>query len=561
MAATVSTRITRLAAISPRTTATNLQADLTIGDFRLGADYLRDAANSFGLASTVTAGDDVRFWAGQTFANRATAPARIYESGNFTFGTGTKTLVWDGSDLSLGGASLVAGTAASTVVSNAATGAAESGALALAGAKLAKAGGDILTGIMDINTTTYDGAVRVGDVAWNAGTGAVTGGSGVVITKAGLLGVKAGVTNFSITTAGDVTLIGTVTAAAGAIGGFSLGADYIRDAANSFGMASTVTGGDDVRFWAGAAFADRATAPLRLYESGDIYIGSGTFAGNVNTAGFVKATGSASGTPGVATVQGIPSANDIHGGIFSGKGTGYGVIGIATGSGTAGDFFNTAGTGYAGFFQGNTSAPAVAIVAGAGQQAIYTTSGITAGTLLVSGDSIFSTEIYRSVDNSYLRISGGSTAGGGADIVFFGGTHATTPNELQISASGGIAFNDPTTVTGTFGVTGAVTYSGAISGGLETSVTGSTHTVGTTEELISNAYVGGSMTLTLPDAATFPGRKLTVCSKVAQTTVSNASNVYPLGSVTLGTAILASGAGKYADLISDGTYWRIWRAN
>jgi len=57
----------------------------TIGAFDIGPDYIRDAANSFGLASTVTGGDDVRFWAGATYANRATAPARITEAGAATF--------------------------------------------------------------------------------------------------------------------------------------------------------------------------------------------------------------------------------------------------------------------------------------------------------------------------------------------------------------------------------------------------------------------------------------------------------------------------------------------
>lgn len=52
-----------------------------IGGFDIGSDYVRDAANSMGLASTVTAGDDVRFWAGDTFANRATAPFNVTEAG------------------------------------------------------------------------------------------------------------------------------------------------------------------------------------------------------------------------------------------------------------------------------------------------------------------------------------------------------------------------------------------------------------------------------------------------------------------------------------------------
>ena len=134
-----------------------------IGGFNLGADYVRDVADSFGLASTVTGGDDVRGWAGATFANRATAPLRFTESGAFVATSATIT-------------------------------------------------------------------------------GAITATSG--------------------------SFTGTVTSGAGAIGGFNLGADYIRDAADSFGMASTVTGGDDVRWWAGAAFADRATAPYRVTEAG-----------------------------------------------------------------------------------------------------------------------------------------------------------------------------------------------------------------------------------------------------------------------------------------------------
>lgn len=61
-----------------------------------------------------------------------------------------------------------------------------------------------------------------------------------------------------------------ISASSGTIGGFSIGADYIRDAANSFGLASTVTGGDDVRFWAGDTFANRATAPFRVTEAGSV---------------------------------------------------------------------------------------------------------------------------------------------------------------------------------------------------------------------------------------------------------------------------------------------------
>lgn len=83
---------------------------------------------------------------------------------------------------------------------------------------------------------------------------------------------------------GSVVMRGSVTATTGAIGGFDIGSDYIRDVANSFGLSSTVTGGDDVRFWAGATFANRATAPARITEAG-----SATFS-------MVKITGLQSGS-------------------------------------------------------------------------------------------------------------------------------------------------------------------------------------------------------------------------------------------------------------------------
>lgn len=64
------------------------------------------------------------------------------------------------------------------------------------------------------------------------------------------------------------TFTGNVTATSGSIGGFDIGSDYVRDVANSMGLASTVTGSDDVRFWAGASFANRATAPFYVTEAG-----------------------------------------------------------------------------------------------------------------------------------------------------------------------------------------------------------------------------------------------------------------------------------------------------
>ncbi len=69
-----------------------------------------------------------------------------------------------------------------------------------------------------------------------------------------------------------LTVVGDINATTGTIGGFVIGADYIRDAANTFGLASTDGGGADVRFWAGAPFVSRGTAPVRIFDTGQTVI-------------------------------------------------------------------------------------------------------------------------------------------------------------------------------------------------------------------------------------------------------------------------------------------------
>lgn len=83
---------------------------------------------------------------------------------------------------------------------------------------------------------------------------------------------------FSVDMEGNATLAsanvsGTITASSGSIGGFDVGSDYIRDSANSMGLSSTVTGADDVRFFAGGSFANRNSAPFRVTEGGSMTVG------------------------------------------------------------------------------------------------------------------------------------------------------------------------------------------------------------------------------------------------------------------------------------------------
>jgi hypothetical protein len=90
-------------------------------------------------------------------------------------------------------------------------------------------------------------------------------------------------------------------------------------------------------------------------------------------------------------------------------------------------------------------------------------------------------------------------------------------------------------------------------------ITTATYTVAVADsELVFNS--GSAQTVTLPAPATFPGRKLRAKQIGAGAVASASANVVPLTSTTAGTPIL-SGAGKYADLTSDGTNWITMASN
>lgn len=84
-------------------------------------------------------------------------------------------------------------------------------------------------------------------------------------------------------------------------------------------------------------------------------------------------------------------------------------------------------------------------------------------------------------------------------------------------------------------------------------------TVAATENwLISNK--SSSCTVTLPTAASFTGRELTIKNIAAFTVVSASSNVKPIGTNTAGTAILPATAGTWCTLVSDGTNWIVMQS-
>lgn len=104
----------------------------------------------------------------------------------------------------------------------------------------------------------------------------VTGVSGWQIQGNG--NVEFGDGNFR----GDITgasgtFTGTLSAATGFIGGWTINATSITDTAGTVGLSSEVTGGDDIRFWAGNVTP--ASAPFRVTEAGSLVATSAIIAG------------------------------------------------------------------------------------------------------------------------------------------------------------------------------------------------------------------------------------------------------------------------------------------
>ena len=105
---------------------------------------------------------------------------------------------------------------------------------------------------------------------------------------------------------------------------------------------------------------------------------------------------------------------------------------------------------------------------------------------------------------------------------------------------------------------GAMTGHGT---GLVAPVTKTTSfTLGANEnEVICNG--SASITVTFPSASSWVGRKVRIKTRAAYTVISASSNVKPIDTDTAGTAILAATAGKWAELVSDGSNWIIMAAN
>jgi hypothetical protein len=225
--------------------------------------------------------------------------------------------------------------------------------------------------------------------------------------------------------------------------------------------------------------------------------------------------------------------------------------------------------------------------------------------LIESDTGLISREWFRFFNNIYI-VSGGSTLG--VAQISNGGTGATTAAQARANLGAGTGSVTQVNGTGTVNgitLTGNVTTAGnLVLGGTLSGVDISTQTTGsldivsrTTGNLdvstrssgvlsVSNGGTGlvtrpilvtrtadftlndttgwainnksgSTCTVTLPAASLWFGRVVTFKNLQAQTLVSAASDVAPIGSATPGTAILPATVGAWATLVSDGTNWVI----
>lgn len=86
-------------------------------------------------------------------------------------------------------------------------------------------------------------------------------------------------TNYLNWTGTELIISGNITATSGAIGGWTINATSLTDAAGTVGMSSAVTAGDDIRFWAGNVTP--GSAPFRVTEAGVLTATSATITGSI----------------------------------------------------------------------------------------------------------------------------------------------------------------------------------------------------------------------------------------------------------------------------------------
>jgi hypothetical protein len=254
----------------------------SVGGWTLAAETLTASSATVGLSSTVTGGDDIRFWAGH--ATPASAPFRVTEAGVVTATSGTV------GGWTLGATALTAGSGSTTV------------GLDAGGSNPAIYAGSATPGSAPFRVTSA-GAVTAtsGTVGgWTLSATALTAGSGSTT-----VGVDAGGSNPAFyagsATPGSapfrVTAAGALTATSGSVGGWTLGATALTAGSGSTTVGLDA-GGSNPAFYAGSATP--GSAPFRVTASGALTATNATITGAI-TATSGSFTGTVTATSGSFT--------------------------------------------------------------------------------------------------------------------------------------------------------------------------------------------------------------------------------------------------------------------
>jgi hypothetical protein len=182
-----------------------------------------------------------------------------------------------------------------------------------------------------------------------------------------------------------------------------------------------------------------------------------------------------------------------------------------------------------------------------------TTGAISNTTQQFSGAKTFLADINGS---SALNVTGLSALNGGATI----GTMATTSSLTHVlgvnssNAIGEIAIGSGLSLT-----SGTLSATAGNDINVYLAINGPGITLSSSFGVYSHWYVNinqsSTVTITLPSASGNLNKTLVIKNSGTGAVNSNATNVEPLNSTSLGTAILTSGGGKYATLVSNGTNW------
>ena len=182
-----------------------------------------------------------------------------------------------------------------------------------------------------------------------------------------------------------------------------------------------------------------------------------------------------------------------------------------------------------------------------------TTGVVSNATQQFSGAKTFLGDINGS---SALNVTGFSALNGGASV----GSMATTSSLTHIlgvnssNSIGEIALGSGLSLS-----SGTLTATAGNDVNIYLAINGPGITLSSSFGVYSHWYVNinqnATVSITLPSASGNPNKTLVIKNSGTGAVNSNATNVEPLNSTTLGTSILTSGGGKYATLVSNGTNW------